>query len=381
MPVPTENDCASSEAARLREALQELRQASRPSLDGPGTLAFDPTLVRELRGVLEECQGLQRDAERGIERQSLQVEVNSLAGNTVSVGVNPEIDSVATLKARVAEQMGLRPFELKLFPNGIPEAQAEALRVYEAAQAALREARKKFVEAQRVFDEAAKNVSLDMQMANADMLSKYDLAAGITMVVADTAIENELLRLTFDNPEDLAFESMSSKSGTWISPNHKVAVDVLGRRGIDFQGHCVLRVAEPIELQEAWTISVWTLAPIDTDKPYRNLLDDTGDNRIVVTITGRKIGDYNKGAFVDYDPGTLPAGWHHIAAVGAEGSVSYYVDGALVGRHTGQTQGRISTVGNRGDGQCPESWGVMSDLRIFGSAASAEQVEALFQSS
>merc|ERR1712154_214261 len=116
----------------------------------------------------------------------------------------------------------------------------------------------------------------------------------------------------------------------------------------------------------------------DTNQPYRNLLDDTGDNGIVIAIVGRQIGDYNLHSFVRYDPGTLPAGWHHIAAVGQAGSVSYYVDGEPVGQPPGQSTGRISTVGNRGDGHCAEAWGVMSDLRIFGAAASVDQIKALF---
>merc|ERR1712063_100114 len=88
--------------------------------------------------------------------------------------------------------------------------------------------------------------------------------------VDQVVIDNELLRIKFDNSEDLAFESLTSCSGRWLN-EEKEFVDVSGRVGIDIQGHCVLKIPQPIILGEEWTISVWTLAPL-TPKHYRNLL-------------------------------------------------------------------------------------------------------------
>lgn len=296
-----------------------------------------------------------------------------MSGQVTVVTVNPESDSVQELKLKVAEKCGIKPFMLKLFPHGSEASQAEVFNKYEAAKSTLSEA-------QKVYDEAAKEWSKlqDMQMLSANMLSTYDLTKGITMVVSDQNINDEMLRFFFDNPDDLGFESVSGKSGTWLFPEQKHPVDYQGRRGIDFQGHCVLRMPEPVVLEDSWTISVWTWAPI-TRQGYRNLVDDTGDNRIVMSIVGGRIGDYNLNRYVNYDPCTLPEGWHHIAAVGRGASVDYYVDGEPVGQHAQCSKGRLSTVGNRGDGQCPEAWGVMSDLRIFAREASADQIRALAQ--
>jgi len=362
-----------AELVRLREGLQELRRTKRPVFDGSGSVPMDPSIMHEFRRIIEECQGLQHYSEQGIMRVGQQVEVRGMSGQVTVVTVNPETDSVQELKLKVAERCGIKPFKLKLFPHGSEELQAEAFKKYEAAKSALSEA-------QEVYDEAAKEWSKvqDMQMLSANMLSTYDLTKGITMVVSDQSIEDEKLRFLFDNPEDLGFESLSGKSGTWLFPEQKHPVDTQGRRGIDFQGYCVLRMPEPIVLGDSWTISLWTLAPIARQN-YRNLVDDTGDNQIVMSIVGGRIGDYNLNSWVNYDPGTLPAGWHHIAAVGRGVSVDYYVNGEPVGQHAQCSKGRLSTVGNRGDGQCPEAWGVMSDLRIFAREANADQIRALAQ--
>jgi len=363
-----------AELVRLREGLQELRRTSRPALDGSGFVPMDPSIIQEFRRIIEECQGLQHYSEQGMARVGQQVEVRSMSGQVTVVTVNPETDSVQELKAKVAEIRGIKPFMLKLFPSGSEEIQAEAFERYEAAKAALSEA-------QQVYDKAAKEWAKmqDVQMLNANMLSSYDLTKGITLVVSDQTIEAEVLRFLFDNPEDLGFDSVSGKSGMWMNPEQKRPVETQGRRGIDFQQFCVLQMPEPVVLGDSWTISVWTLAPI-TQKTWRNLIDDTGDNRIVVSIAeGRRIGDYNLDSWADYDFGALPAGWHHIAAVGRGDSVGYYIDGEPVGQHAQCSKGRLRTVGNRGDGHCPESWGVMSDLRIFAREANSDQIRALAQ--
>lgn len=382
------NGSFSSEAVQLREALQALRQVVRPGLDSADPVPFDPTVVNELRSILAECQSLQRYTEEGIGRISQEVQVKTLSGEVFSVTVNPETDTVLTLKQKVAELRGVNAYETKLIPGGLEAKQAEALKAhdadrqaYEDAKDAYQKAREIFEKAREQYDNSSRSLADAMagDMKNDVPLSSYDLTSEINLVVTSVEIGNQLLRLKFDNTEDLSFDSVSQKSGSWLYPEQKVAIENDGRCGIDFQGHSVLKIGEPIVLPEAWTISVWTLAPIDP-KGYRNLVDDTGDNRIVIAITNRQIGDYNLNRYAQYDPGVLPAGWHHIAAVGANGSVSYYVDGELVGSHTGQSQGRISSVGNRGDGMCSESWGIMSDLRIFGCAASKTEIEALARS-
>merc|ERR1712151_393050 len=77
----------------------------------------------------------------------------------------------------------------------------------------------------------------------------------------------------------------------------------------------------------------------------------------------------------------LADGWHHLVAVGAKDKVSYFVDGELVGSLPAPRKlmyGEICYIGNTAKGVNDEAFGVMSDLRIFGMAASPEQVKDLF---
>merc|ERR1712187_480986 len=117
----------------------------------------------------------------------------------------------------------------------------------------------------------------------------------------------------------------------------------------------------------------------DHDGAWRNLLDGLeGDDRIVVTIRdGQHVGDYNLNEYADFNFKALAVGWHHLAAVGAIGKTWYYVDAVPIGHIDGQTRGPLGAVGNRGDGHMREAFGVMADLRIFGTAAGQDQVAEL----
>jgi len=362
------------EAADLLAALQTLRGAERLCLDGCGRLPFDGDALKSLRAVIQECDSLQRYAETGIERMPKTVcaEVTSMAGESYTVEVMPGTESVLDLKKKLADRYGQNAYALELYPEGAAEVSLRAQEAYQKVEAAYSRA---LMERNRALEDLKKVEAHRMQ--NAVLLYNYNVYAPLTMVVSSREIQDELLRLTFDNPDDLGFDCVSSMSGRFTLPSEKVPVAVDGRAGCDIRGHCVLWLGTPISLGDEWTISVWTLAPI-TPKGYRNLLDDTGDNNIVVCITQGRIGDYNNNSYINFDPATLEAGWHHIAAVGCNGSVTYYIDGDCTGHHETQAHGRISTIGNRGDGHCSESWGVMSDLRIFGSAAKEEQIQFLY---
>merc|ERR1711870_134365 len=105
----------------------------------------------------------------------------------------------------------------------------------------------------------------------------------------------------------------------------------------------------------------------------RNLVDGVrGDDRIAVTFRNGILGDYTADRWTTYNLNVLAPGWHHLAAVGEAGQTHFYVDAEPVGSIAAQTTGPIGAVGNRGDSQCQEAFGIMSDLRIFGHPATQD---------
>jgi len=207
-----------------------------------------------------------------------------------------------------------------------------------------------------------------------------DVAAGVQLVVVDVQeLPDERLRLPFNNPRCLGVETVSGQTGEFYHEAQMRAVAVQGRRGIEFSGRCTLRLPTPVELGAQWTVSFWTLAPFNGDRTWRNLVDgDQPDTCIPVCFQQGSLGDYTAQRWLDgFHVSALSEGWHHFAAVGADGSTSYFLDGEFLGQLAVQTRGLVGAVGNRGDGEVPEAFGVVSDLRIFGAAATVEQVQEL----
>eukprot|EP00415_Alexandrium_ostenfeldii_P004613 UN4613 len=102
------------------------------------------------------------------------------------------------------------------------------------------------------------------------------------------------------------------------------------------------------------------------------------DTCIAVCFQNGRLGDYAAQRWLDnFHVSAMSEGWHHFAAVGADGSTSYYMDGEFLGCLAVQARGTVGAVGNRADGEVPEAFGVLSDLRIFGVAACQEQVQEL----
>ena len=191
----------------------------------------------------------------------------------------------------------------------------------------------------------------------------------------------EVFRLSFRKKTNIAFESISGKSGHFLNENKEV-VDIDGRCGLRILGNCVLQLPAPVRLnKEGWTISVWMHLPL-TNRAWHNLLDGQGDDFIPVTFRNGVLGNYTLGKFTIFNARSLSDGWHHLAVVGdgSQGCTIYYVDGEVVGQHPDLSCGTIHTVGNRGDGQLTEAFTLMSDLRIFRIPASQQHVNKLANS-
>lgn len=221
-------------------------------------------------------------------------------------------------------------------------------------------------------------------MKDSDTLMSYNLAADVSIILTDPLMDNELLRFRFDNPVDLAYEEVSKQQGTFEYPGDAIPVDTLGRTGIEFTGRSVLRLPIEIQLARQWTVSLWMLAPIVSDiqhHNFRDLLDSLTQpqSRIAVIIDRGRLGCYGRGSIQAWNVSQLSDGWHHLAVVGENQVTTFYIDGQQIGCVQGQPEGSIGVVGNSIGHH--ESWGVMSDLRIFGHAADELQVRRILQES
>merc|ERR1712130_63259 len=93
-------------------------------------------------------------------------------------------------------------------------------------------------------------------MHDEDKLMDYDLKSDVTMVLVDELSSNIKLKLSFNNPDDMAYESVENASGKIENPEEVSFVDTDGRTGIRFTGNGVLKLPTEIELKKTWTISV-----------------------------------------------------------------------------------------------------------------------------
>lgn len=196
-----------------------------------------------------------------------------------------------------------------------------------------------------------------------------------------------LLWLPFDNtPGNSLVEVVSNMPGELVGVEPQAEfVSCHGRTGINFTGAGLLRLARPIELGANWTISFWILSPMATEWPgqeWRYLLDGPSSCRPVLLHHDLLGGSIGRPCFTRFRVSTLPLGWHHVAVVGKTTGTGYFVDGESVGEDLKPFRGTINGVGNKSHQHevlrtC--SWGVLSDLRIFGVAANAEQVRHLMR--
>jgi hypothetical protein len=170
----------------------------------------------------------------------------------------------------------------------------------------------------------------------------------------------------------------------------------LGRQGVCITDRDCLQQSEMEEIEsDAITISMWMLLPFnameaeyegDIPAPPMLWLNDN----IVVGDRWLGVGDQKclqamqKPSPVDFDLTSLPPGWHHVCEVFCPPEVMHYVDGKFVGsmplpfeipekmKWCAHQNIAMKRMHRQGTGQV-----VVSDICVFASAASAEQVEML----
>jgi len=341
------------EAYKLKNALAELRSDSRPTLDAEGDVPFERGAAEALKAAIEDATALQAYATNRLEHMSLVVAPMSMAGTEYPVLMRPAVDLVSAMASQIWKQHGTPHNNLRF-----------------------------------VLQEGG------VLMNSSDLIFDYDLSSGISMVVLSDPVSEQLLRLTFDDPSDFALDSVSGLSGTWLYNRQSVkeveSFEKDGFQGVRIRSGCRLQLAQPVNLSGRWTLSVWThTSSIWTDL-YRCLVDGPSScSRALLALKNEKIGYYcqeghqvQKANFLRFTEREFD-GWHHLAAVGAEGQITYYVRGQQVGSKDCtdvMLSGPICFVGNsadQGEFGLELAFDVMSDLRIYGTAAPPELIRIL----
>jgi hypothetical protein len=145
----------------------------------------------------------------------------------------------------------------------------------------------------------------------------------------------------------------------------------------------VLALASSISLSSGtWTIAAWFNTPLPvTSSGWRTLTRGaTADHQVIVDATGL-LGTYDNTGGTGfhssgYNVSSLPAGWHHMAAVGSGSATTFYIDGASAGVANSESTSQVSYIGNyQGGGQ---QFGTIDDVRIYNRALSSDEVSTLY---
>eukprot|EP00933_Yihiella_yeosuensis_P060715 TRINITY_DN63482_c0_g1_i1.p1 TRINITY_DN63482_c0_g1~~TRINITY_DN63482_c0_g1_i1.p1 ORF type:complete len:561 (-),score=122.95 TRINITY_DN63482_c0_g1_i1:216-1898(-) len=323
-----------SEATGLLQGLQQLINGSRPHLNDESKegKVFELALAVVLEDVVKVSESLASYAKNLLAELSLDFVPAVMSGRTYPVKVRPCVETVKMVKRNLAKQHDLKGCVVELCSN----------------------------------DGA-------ISFRDEDRLMDYDLSSTTTMVLVDSLEANRLMRLSFDCAERLAYEQVSGLSGEFHGTQPIEEVESDGRKGVNFTGDCALKLPQHVHLGMCWTISVWTRFPMPKQS-YRDLIDGPDPQSLLaVLLNGGRIGNYKTGRYIEgWNASELSDGWHHIGVVGEGQTTTYYIDGESIGVKAGRASGIVAVVGNSLG--YSESWGVMSDLQIFGAAATDTQI-------
>lgn len=336
----TDADRVFLEAAQLQQQVSAVSAVSSPHLDG-AEVPYTQATAQMLREVVSGARQVEEYGKQRLAALTCEFCPKGLTGKEYPVTVRPAVDTVQTVKQSIRAKYDCQSCIVKLCTttDGMVE------------------------------------------MKDSHLLMDYSLVDDITLIMVDSLVANPLVRLSFDDPENLGYEAISGSTGTFQNPEEVTAVNSGGKRGVNFDGRGCLLLPQTVQLGSEWTIFVWTLAPIDVAaRTYRDLIDAPNSQELIAVILARgRLGNYNSNSFVEgFNARDLADGWHHIAVVGRSRRTSYYVDGLRIGSKRSQARGTIGVVGNsRG---CREAWGVMSDFQMFAVAADDNQIKGLFES-
>ena len=134
-----------------------------------------------------------------------------------------------------------------------------------------------------------------------------------------------------------------------------------------------------------WTLTAW-VQNLRPNSLFRTLFRGSGTNgnHPVLTQAGTDLlGTFENGAQIFFPSGAnvtgLVAGaWHHIAAVGASGQTTFYINGTLVGVAGFQSTTDVYAVGNYQQGNQVFS-DYIDELWIWSRALTSQEVNNVFE--
>ena len=161
---------------------------------------------------------------------------------------------------------------------------------------------------------------------------------------------------------------------------------VLGRYGAAFSATASgdkITLSNNIPLSTTWSIAAWFSSPLNPSSSWRTLTrgNGCGDHQILLPQGGYDLGVfdncYGSGFHSSgFNMSTLSNGWHHLAALGANGSTRFYIDGNFVGQSNYQSTSNIYAIGNYQGGGQP--WGTIDDLRVYNHLLTQAEIQELY---
>ncbi len=209
---------------------------------------------------------------------------------------------------------------------------------------------------------------------------------GIDNIVADVSCvptaPPAVAEFLFDDAANLGLNTALGASSV-ASFSGGVAAYVDSTRGpvASFPGQSALMLLSPaVNLGTTWTLSAWfkdLYGPASWRTLYRG---SSLHHPLIVEAGSTRLGGYNNqsGGFraSGHDVGGLISGWHHIVAVGAGSSTTYYLDGVQVGVSDFKSIDNVYSIGNyQGTGQVFAQY--IDDVRIYDVALDSAQINAI----
>jgi hypothetical protein len=208
------------------------------------------------------------------------------------------------------------------------------------------------------------------------------LTMGGATVTAKRPPPDLLLQLDFEHG-NLAFDTTGQVLGAVTgSPVRVSGIDGGSAASFSASGDKVLMAGPSgVKLPASWTIAAAFQAPLAPHGNWHTLTRSAvNDHHVIVPSTLDDLGMFdNAGGTgfrgVGFKMNQLPAGWHHLAAVGNRGTTTYYIDGQGVGTIPLQSKADVYVVGNYQGGS--QQWGELDAVRLYGRALAAEEIQTL----
>ena len=197
---------------------------------------------------------------------------------------------------------------------------------------------------------------------------------------ADYGVGELLGRWEFGDQDNPTADLTGNYVGTFIN-SAIVAQDEERGPVLQFPNENSRLEISPLDLRSQWTISTW-FKTIKPNSRWRTLTRGTNYHSVIIENGGFRLGMYDQRGFRSsgyrVDQLENPDAWHHLIAVGENGTTTFYIDGQHVGVSDGQVTDDIIAIGNiQGGGQAFADY--LDDFRVYDIALSPTQAANLYQ--